>query len=394
MQPIEFIAPYYYSTVYYIVLLVLSWATTLYYVGSNGQKLLYKHESDPSQGAAIFFTILLIFFVGLRQYTRDFGDTQSYAHRYDVMIEYMPVSFKTEWFWNNMQTFCRTVLGLNSTDFFTVVSFGFFGGMLFCSIKWTGRNLWLAILFFCTTFQTFSFAVNGIRNGLGCSLLLIAISLMEDKSNKPKLLCILILMSLALGIHRSTLLPSVVSLLSFFFIKDTKFALRFWLASIAISLVAGNAVENFFASLGFDDRMGGYSNAQFDESNADRFSHTGFRWDFLLYSTFPVIMIWYVTHIRRFNNPTFNLIANTYLFCNAFWIMVIRAAYSNRFAYLSWFIYPMVIAYPLLRMNIWKDQDRRTALILFAYSGFTFFMFFIYYFGTTGFKGFDQYWWK
>jgi hypothetical protein len=74
--------------------------------------------------------------------------------------------------------------------------------------------------------------------------------------------------------------------------------------------------------------------------------------------------------------------------------MVVRAAFSNRFAYLSWFLYPIVFTYPLFRMNIWKDQDRKTALILFAYSGFTFFMFFVYYFGTTGFKGFDQYWWR
>ena len=74
--------------------------------------------------------------------------------------------------------------------------------------------------------------------------------------------------------------------------------------------------------------------------------------------------------------------------------MVIRASFSNRFAYLSWFIYPLVMAYPLLRMNLWEDQDRKTSLILFAYSGFLFFMFFIYYFGTTGFKGFDLYWWR
>lgn len=124
------------------------------------------------------------------------------------------------------------------------------------------------------------------------------------------------------------------------------------------------------------------------------FSHTGFRWDFLLYSAMPVAMIWYVTKWRRFNDKTFSLIANTYLLCNAFWIMVIRASFSNRFAYLSWFMYPVVFYYPLLRMNLWEDQDRKTALILFLYSFFTFFMFFVYYFGTTGFKGFDQLWWR
>jgi hypothetical protein len=105
-------------------------------------------------------------------------------------------------------------------------------------------------------------------------------------------------------------------------------------------------------------------------------------------------MIWYVTKYRRFSDPEYTAVANAYLLSNAFWIMVIRAAFSNRFAYLSWFIYPIVIAYPLLRMNVWKDQDRKTTIILFFYSAFTFFMFFIYYFGTTGFRGFDLYWWK
>jgi hypothetical protein len=133
---------------------------------------------------------------------------------------------------------------------------------------------------------------------------------------------------------------------------------------------------------------------QFSEENTQYFSSTGFRWDFLLYSSAPVAMIWYVTYYRRFSDPEYTAIANAYLLSNAFWIMVIRAAFSNRFAYLSWFIYPMVIAYPLLRMNIWKDQDRKTTIILFLYSAFTFFMFFVYYFGTTGFRGFDLYWWR
>ena len=130
------------------------------------------------------------------------------------------------------------------------------------------------------------------------------------------------------------------------------------------------------------------------EEMQDQFNKTGFRWDFLLYSAFPVAMIWYVTRFRRFTDKAYTLFANVYLFCNAFWIMVIRSSFSNRFAYLSWFIYPVVMAMPLLRMNLWKDQDRKTAIILFFYGAFTFFMFFVYYFGTTGFKGFDQYWWR
>ena len=106
---------------------------------------------------------------------------------------------------------------------------------------------------------------------------------------------------------------------------------------------------------------------------------SGFRVDFIIYSIMPIIMAWYVTIKRNFKDLPYHTIATTYILANAFWIMVIRSEQSNRFAYLSWFLYPIVIAYPLLRMNIWENQDRKLALILLAYAGFTFFMSFVYY---------------
>ena len=393
MQPIEFIAYYYYSTAYYIFLLVLSWVTSFYYIGSNTQRVLQKEEDDPSQIAAFIVTLVIAVFIGLRPIASDFGDMGGYADGYKYLsANFSTPNFTTEWFWGNFQRICKYGLRLNVYEFFLAVSLVYYGGMLICSFILLRKNLWVAILFFLTSFQTYTFATNGIRNGMACSMVLIAIGLVCDKRKLTFLP--LILMYLALGIHRSTMLPSLAAIISLFVIKDTKLALRFWVASIAISLVAGNAVENFFGSLGFDDRMSAYSTEKHNETVQASFSHTGFRWDFLLYSVFGVIMIWYITQRRRFNDISFNIIANTFLLCNAFWIMVIRASFSNRFAFLSWFLYPLVMAYPLLRMNIWKDQDRKTALIFFAYSGFTFFMFFVYYFGTTGFKGFDQFWWR
>lgn len=395
MEPIEFIAPWYYSTYFYIFFLLCCWITTIYYIGSNGQKLLYNKTTGPSQVFAVFVTVIWAVMIGLRQLARDFGDTRGYASHYRYIgTSHMPFSqidFKTEWFWRNLEVFCNS-LGMNVHEFFLLVALVYFGGMLICSVIVVRKNLWLAMLFFFTAFQTFTFATNGIRNGMACSLVLIAIALLTEK--KKMTIVPAVLLFCAFGTHRSSMLPSMAAILSLYIIKDTKLALRFWIASIAISLVAGHAVENFFASLGFDDRMSSYSSAQYNEDVSSTFSSTGFRWDFLLYSLAPVVMIWYVTRRRNFNDSMYNVIANTYLLCNAFWIMVIRAAFSNRFAYLSWFLYPVVVFYPLFRMNIWKDQDRKTALVLFFYSGFTFFMFFVYYFGTTGFRGFDQYWWR
>lgn len=388
MQGIEFIPAYYYTTVYYTTLLVITWFTVLYYIGAASQKILHA-EGSPIQTAAFILTVIITLFLGLRQASTEFGDAWGYAMDYIVGIGvFKGVDLGEEWLWGGVSDFSR-LMGFNVNEYFLFIEFFYIGGMFLSSWILMRKNLWIAMLFFFTAFQTFSFGTNGIRNGMACSIELVAIALVVEQG--PKRALGVFLMFLALGIHRSTMLPTAAALSSIYLIKETKWALRFWIASIFISLVAGSAVTEFFTSLGFDDRMARYSY----EATEEYFSGTGFRWDFWLYSFFPVLMIWYVTRYRRFNDVMYNTIANVYLLCNAFWLIVIRSSFSNRFAYLSWFIYPVVMAFPLLRMNLWKDQDRRTALILFFYSGFTFFMFYIYYFGTgLGYRGLDLYWWR
>lgn len=391
MEPLDFITSWYHSTYYYFAGLLVVWLTVLYYIGSNVQKIL-RSEGSSTHLLAFVITSLVIIYIGLRPMGAEFGDMIGYANYYNNNTSgYMPINLNTEWLWANMQVFFKG-MGFNVYEFFFFVALVYFGCMFICAAVLMRNSLWVAMAFFLYAFQTYTYGVNGMRNGFACSMVLVALCLIIESGAKR--VSGFIIMFLAMCVHRSALLPSVAGIATLYFIKDTKTALRFWLASIAISLTMGPLVEMFFASLGFDDRMSAYHQGQYNAYNQTIFSHMGFRWDFLLYSSCPVLMIWYVTEYRKFTSPQFTMFANSYLLCNAFWIMVIRAAFSNRFAYLSWFIYPVVIAYPLLRMNLWKDQDRKTAVILFLYTGFTFFMFFIYYFGTTGFKGFDQYWWR
>lgn len=394
MQALDLVDSWYYSTAYYFFFLFISWGTVLYYIGSGSQKLLHN-RGNAMQGVALLLTLFLIVFLGLRPYGSIFMDSNQYRYGYGFLglyDEYVPVDLRTEWFWHNFNAFLKTI-GLNEYEFTLAIEFFYLGGMFVTSLLLMRKNLWMAMLFFFTAMSTYSYGVNGIRNGMACSIELIAVALLAI--NRKNLVGALILMVIALGIHRSTMLPSAALVVSAFVIKDPKIAIRFWLLSIAVSLVGGHYIEQFFSSLGFDDRMSRYSEAAQDEETMSEFSKIGFRWDFLFYSIWPVIMAWYLTMFRRFKDRTFNVIANTYIFCNAFWIMVIRASFSNRFAYLSWFLYPLVIAYPLFRMNLWKDQDRKTAIIFFLYSGFIFFMYFIYYFGTmSGFRGFNLYWWR
>ena len=390
MEPIEFVTSWYHSTYYYLGGLILVWLTVLYYIGSNVQKILHS-DGSSTYLLGIFFSAIVIYYVGLRPMGAEFGDMISYSRYYANVTEYQSVDIRTEWLWSNLQLFFKR-MGFNVYEFFLFVAIVYYGSMLICCFKLMRANVWVAMIFFIWAFQTYTYGVNGMRNGFACSMVLVALCLIIE--SKPKRVLGFIIMILAMCVHRSSMLPSAAGIATLYFVKDTKTALRFWLASIAISLTMGPLVESFFASLGFDERFSSYQQGQYSTYNQSIFSHTGFRWDFLLYSSFPVAMIWYVTEYRKFSSQQFTMFANSYLLCNAFWIMVIRASFSNRFAYLSWFIYPVVMAYPLLRMNLWQDQDRKTAIVTFLYTGFTFFMFFIYYFGTTGFKGFDQYWWR
>jgi hypothetical protein len=168
------------------------------------------------------------------------------------------------------------------------------------------------------------------------------------------------------------LLPTFAFILVQFYNKPKTY-LVFWLLCIPLSLAAGGFWESFFASLGFQDERLSYLTD--GNINDDEFAYTGFRWDFLLYSATGVFAGWYYIVKRDFSDPIYFKLFNIYLFANGFWILVIRANFSNRFAYLSWFMLALVIVYPLLKKEILEeDQNRKLGWILLVYFGFTFFM--------------------
>lgn len=300
-----------------------------------------------------------------------FGDSSSYRYGYDNFVTgvYSDIKWDEEWFFGVIGTWCKS-MGMNYVEYFLTIEIGYIGLMFIAFKKLLWENVWFAMLFAFSAFSFMGYGVNGLRNGLACSMVLVAMAFMAN--GKVKNLPIGIgLCVLALGVHRSTILPITMFFISLYLIRNIKWAIFFWIASIGVSLVAGGAAQAFFAGLGFDDRTSSYLSKDMAEG---AFSHTGFRWDFLLYSSMPVIFAWYAVMKRNIEDKVFHVLACTYILSNAFWVMVIRANFSNRFAYLSWFMYPLVIAYAAIRLPIWEDQDRKAGLILLAHAGFTMFM--------------------
>lgn len=371
----SFIPLYLYSKIYIYSVVFICFITAIYYLTSNNK--LVRFDVKVAIIPTIALISFLIVFLGLRPERSGgvFGDTGMYAHWYEVILDrQIELDFSGEWLWSWIGLKCKD-WGFTVNSYFLLIEFFYIGLMFIACLRLMRNNIWVAMLFCLVSFSFYGYAVNGIRNGLACSLLIFAIALLTG--NKYEKITSIIIMVFAYFVHHSTILPSLCAVLSLTTIKKPKFAITFWIISVFISLIIGNFFGDLFAELGFDERASYFGDA--DETGNDILGWTGFRFDFLLYSAMPVLMVWYVTIKRNFNDITYNIIANTYILANAFWIMVIRAEYSNRFAYLSWFLYPLVIAYPLIRMNIWETQDRNAALILLAYSGFTFFMSTIYY---------------
>lgn len=368
----------------------MSLALYFNYSGSNNcDKLLKKESMLP----ALVLTCLLIVFMGLRPVSGKFGDTINYAYIYNNTFGagVFQFDFEKEWLWDFIMRSCK-VAGLTVNAWFLLIAVGYLGFVFWGLRILLGENAWMAMLFFLSAFSTFTFGTNGIRNGFACSAVILAFAIAAHQ-NIARLIIAGAVLVLAFGIHRSISLPILAFIAASYVIKSPKVAIYFWIASIGISLVAGGAISNFFMGLGFDDRMTQYSTDQYSE----QFTQTGFRWDFLAYSAMPVWLTWHViqkaekgraefgdtieeaeTNITgagriadAHSMRVFNILATTYILANSFWVMVIRAAFSNRFAYLSWFLYPVVIAYAVIRLHIWEDQDRKAGLILALHAGFT-----------------------
>jgi len=289
------------------------------------------------------------------------------------------VDTDSEWLWDFvMRSFA--VMRAPVEHWFLLIACGYIGFMYLAIRRMMPCNQWIALLFCISSFSFLSFSYNGLRNGLACSIILFALSFYM-KFDLKGLIIGLFLSFMASGIHRSSFLPTACALVCYFTRLDFKWAFAFWCLSIILSLLAGPQIQTFFASLGFDDRMQSYAGKTVDQVSELRsnFSHTGFRWDFLLYSAMPILFGYYIVYKKKIRDRVYDFLIGTYILANSFWIMVIQAAFSNRFAYLSWFMYPIVFAYPLLKVKIWKDQDRKTVQILMLYVLFTVFLNVLYW---------------
>lgn len=364
------ISPFIYSQVYYWAAFILCAFVFFRYSSSPNNKLLLQQNTFVP---ALLLSVLAILYLGLRPTHYVFGDMTTYARGYRAgLATGVAVESKGEWFFAWIQQVLID-LGMSEQIFFLVCSIGYIYLQYWVCQKLLWENVWIAMLFILSAFEFYVFAVNGVRNGLACAILMLAMTIaIRANGNKLQLMIAAIIVFFNLAIHKATIIPVCCAFVALYWIKNPKHALIIWVSSILVSLAAGN----FFVGLAGDMMAGEAKYADYTGNTTELgFAKSGFRWDFLLYSAMPVLLIYYVNIKKKIRERVFDYLAVTYLLANSFWILVIRVNYSNRFAYLSWFLYPLVLAYGLIRLHIWEDQDRKIGLFLLLHAGFTLGMF-------------------
>ncbi|WP_372757862.1 EpsG family protein [Mariniflexile sp.] len=321
----------------------------------------------------IFF-VFLVLFIGFRPYSTYFGDMGVYYR------DFMKYSFGGELntaqdpFFQYFMKICSYFLSARG---FFVVSAMLYIFPLYRVSKIFFKQYWFyAFLMLATSFSFWSYGVNGMRNGLATSFFLLAVSYYDKK------IWMIIFFIISSQIHQTLLLPILAFLLSHLY-NNSKWFLTFWVLAIPLSIALGGFWESLFASLGFgDERLTGYLVGN-DDLEGTTFSSTGFRYDFLIYSAGAVFTGWYFIFKKNFNDKIYTHLYNIYLFCNGFWILVIRANFSNRFAYLSWFMMALIIIYPFLKNEFFSKHHVMVGKVFTAYFMFTFLMYYFYYEGSS-----------
>lgn len=271
-----------------------------------------------------------------------------------------------EWLYNSLELLCAHVAG--PAMLFLICAGLYTGGsILFC--RRVFGQLW-ALPFFCICSAYFfcNYLVNGVRNGVAASLFILALSYRQQPVTA------LLLLVCAAGFHQSILIPAAAALLALC-LPSTRVYLGLWVLSILLVAVAGPAVSHGIAMSGIipDERFMEYG----ARGGSEWGYYTGFRADFLLYSSFPILCGIYFTERQGFADPFYRWLLNIYLLTNTFWVLMMYASFSNRFAQLSWFLFPIVCIYPWMKRRFFREQDFYLGGFLIAMYAYTFYENFI-----------------
>lgn len=360
----------YYSHIYIWLVTALSIIVFQRY-STYPQSRLFEHFKRPSYGILLLM-IALSFFIGLRPISGQyFLDMSGYASYYFV---HSGDAFSFDWnatnvlFDNFILFFASHHISINV--FFLSIAFIYFGGMAWACYNLFPRDRIAAFLVYLGAFSTFSYGTNGIKAGAAASLFLVALSLYENR----KWLWSIIFLFFSIGFHHAMILP-ITAFIICLFVKKPQWFFLFWVLCLVLSLFHINIFQYLFANL-VDESGSIYLIGDGENIRSDILG--GFRLDFILYSVIPIAVGWIAVFRKHIKSKHYFVLLNLYTLTNAIWLLCMYAEFTNRIAYLSWLLYPIVLIYPLLNEQYSHNQYSSFKVVGFANIAFSLVLQYIY----------------
>ena len=353
----------YYSSIYIIIVTIF----TLFEL--NGFNVNIKKKNDMQ--FAFFVCFVFVLFLGTRPISSVFADMPLYFGLYNSWNGPFVFDYDTlNLLFDNLERYLASIR-FDPTMHYVLFASIYYGCILVASKKMFPQHVTLAFLCYCAAFSTFSYCVNGYKAGSAAAFFLVALAYRENlKIAIPFVL-------ISWGFHHSMQLPVIAFVVTQLYSKP-KYYYYLWYVCAAISILHITWFQQYFAEL-TDEQGAGYLLSSSAEQGFGESYKGGFRFDFWIYSAMPVLTGWWAINKLEYEDKFYNRLLCTYLIVNAVWLLCIYASFTNRIAYLSWFMYPFVLIYPLFNPQL---GFKRTMYIKFAVSlhlSFTIFMHIFYY---------------
>ena len=357
-----------YQTLYLTLVTIMTLVVYKQYNSRNGLREFAPSRTDALVSVLVIFLIL---FIGFRPVSgRYFVDMANYVLYYEFF--YDGATFIFDWdsenkIFDNLFAWWGSVR-LGYTSFFVFVAIIYFVGAYLGIRKLFPNHRLTAFLVFLAAFSTFSYGTNGIKAGAATSLFIWALGYRENLK-----ICIPLVL-LSWGCHHSMIMV-VAAFVVTMFVKNPKYYFWGWGFCFLMAAAHVTAFAQLFAGAtteqGAEYLLG---NGVVDGTRG------GFRIDFIVYSAMPLIVGWYALMKKKLQvSDLYKKLLSLYLCLNGVWMLCMYAEFTNRIAYLSWFLYPIVLIYPFLNEQWGRDRYKKFGLVMLGHLGFTLFMNVIYY---------------
>lgn len=339
-----------------------------------------RPSNNVISGLDVVIMIFMVIFVGFRDpYSLVFGDTLGYTLSYNRFYGngfHLDLQIENPLFSNLLLYMSSSRYSV--TMFYTLMAFIYFGGIWYACKKLFPKDSLSAFIVYLAAFSTYSYSINGLKAGAAASLFLMSLVFNEKEGSLNKLLCCVLLLC-SMGFHHAMRVP-VAALVFCKIIKKPQFYALLWIICFMIAAANISYFQEYFTSIGEDindNKIIGYLSGE--STMVSRLGIGGFRIDFVLYSVIPIIFGWFMIFYKNIKSNNYVFILNLYTAINAIWLLCINAWFTNRIAYLSWLMYPIVLIYPFLNSTWGKEHYNVFKIVAYGHLAFTLFMNVVYY---------------